>query len=260
MGVFFSSITSNMKTSAILICKNEAHHIRRCLESIQWVDEIIIIDSASTDNTVEICREFTDQVFITHDWPGFGIQKNRALEKANGDWVLSIDADESLTDELKNEIQLTINSNDTMDGYFIYRQNYFCGKAIHYGEWRNDKVLRLFKREKGLITKDIVHESIQVNGKTADLKNKLQHDTFQSLDACLVKINRYSTLAAEKKYQQEKRGGLTLGALKGSWAFFKSYFIQLGFLDGREGLLIAVMCFLARFYTMNKLYYLQKRL
>ncbi|MGZ8151480.1 MAG: glycosyltransferase family 2 protein, partial [Methylovulum sp.] len=178
--------------SVIIITKNEGAHIGSCLKSVLWADEIIVLDSGSEDDTVEICKQYTDNVFIT-DWPGFGIQKQRALDKAQGDWVLSIDADEVVTTELRMEIENTLQQ-EQFNGYQIPRLSSYCGKQIRHGGWWPDYVLRLFRRNAGYFTDSLVHERIVVEGKAGKLTSPLLHDTYENLEEVLNKVNSYSSL------------------------------------------------------------------
>jgi glycosyltransferase involved in cell wall biosynthesis len=239
------------KLSVTIITKNEAHAIRRCLESVKWADEIIVLDSGSSDNTVEICREYTDKVLVT-DWPGFGVQKNRALDCASHDWVLSLDADEVVSPELKQQI-LSVIQNPTANGYYLVRRSFFCGKLIRFGDWRNDKVLRLFKRELGRFDDAPVHESLLVEGKLGTLRAPLYHYTADSLDEVLDKANRYSSLSANKKREQGKRGGLFKALCHGLFAFIRTYIIKLGCLDGKAGFILAVVIAETTYYRYIKI-------
>ena len=240
--------------SVIIICKNEEKNIRDCLESISWADEIIILDSGSTDNTLQICREFSEKVFST-DWPGFGIQKNRALQHATNPWVLSLDADERITPSLKSEIENTIaaEKNSQNNGYYIPRSSRFCGKFMRHSGWYPDYVLRLFKRELARFSDDIVHEKVLCTGETGHLKHPIIHYTYDSLTQALDKANLYSDLGAEKLYNEGKRSSLTKAVLKGLWAFFRTFVIRQGFRDGSQGFLLAVSNAEATYYKYAKL-------
>ena len=224
--------------SVILITKNESLHIRRCLESIKWADEIIVLDSGSEDDTVAICQEYTQQVFVT-DWPGFGPQKNRALAKATHTWVLSLDADEWLPKSSQQEIQ-TIIHQDEADFYYIRRQNVCLGQVIKHGDYGNDRVIRLFKRELGKFTDNIVHESVITSGRIKQLKEPLIHTMANNLEELVDRLNRYTTLAAEMNYRKGKSTTLLAAIAHGVWAFIKSYILRGGFLEGAVGFLIAM--------------------
>lgn len=237
--------------SVIIITKNEAEHIGRCLSSVSWADEIIVFDSGSTDQTVAICESFGAHVYVT-DWPGFGPQKQRALDKATQPWVLSLDADEYVDDKLRTAIQNVI-SNDNADAYQIPRLSSYCGRNIHHGGWWPDYVLRLFKRDKGRFTKDVVHETIQVSGTILNLSAPLQHEAFVDPDEVLSKINHYSSLGAAKLYAQGKTSNLCVAVFKGIWTFLRCYFLQASFLDGPEGLMLAISNAEGTYYKYLKL-------
>jgi glycosyltransferase involved in cell wall biosynthesis len=226
--------------SVIIICKNEENKIRECLESVSWADEIIALDSGSNDNTVSICQEFTDKVHIT-DWPGFGKQKQRALELATQPWVLSIDADERITQESQNEILEAINRADAVDGYQLPRSSNFCGRFMRHSGWYPDYVLRLFRRESAQFTDDVVHERVICAGTTANLQHPILHYTYDSLDQAVEKANLYSTLGAEKLYEEGKQSSVSKAFLKGLWAFLRTYLFRQGFRDGKHGFLLAVV-------------------
>ncbi|MDA1017170.1 MAG: glycosyltransferase family 2 protein [Planctomycetota bacterium] len=249
--------------SVIIIAKNEAGTIRPCLESVAWADEIIVLDSGSTDQTVAICREFTPNVHLT-DWPGYGRQKNRALNLANGDWVLSIDADERISPELRAEIEGIINadsvpSHDTpVDAYRMPRLSSYCGRWIRHSGWWPDHVLRLTRRGVARFTDDLVHERMVIDGPIGTLTNPLMHETFQTLDAVLDKVNEYSTASARMQFERGKRGSLLQAVLRGLWNFFKTYVVRGGFLDGREGFMLAVSNAEGTYYRYLKLMLLER--
>jgi glycosyltransferase involved in cell wall biosynthesis len=243
--------------SVIIITKNEASHIGRCLESVLWADEIIVLDSGSEDNTVEICKRYTDSVFIT-DWPGFGIQKQRALDKAKGDWVLSIDADEIVTAELRMEIEKALQQ-EQFNGYDIPRLSSYCGRQIRHGGWWPDYVLRLFRRNVGYFTESVVHERIVVQGEIGKLTSPLLHDAFVSLDEVLHKVNYYSSLGAEMLYQRGVRSSLSKAILKALWTFMRTYFFKLAIMDGQQGLMLSISNAEGTYYKYVKLLELQNR-
>jgi len=242
--------------SVIIIVKNESLHIARCLESVAWADEIIVLDSGSTDNTVEICEQYTKHVYCT-DWPGFGIQKQRALDKATGEWVLSIDADEQVTAELKQEIQQAIKINQP-DGFDIPRLSSYCGRDIKHAGWWPDYVLRLFKRESGKFSPDLVHERVIVEGQINKLKSPLLHEAFINSDEVLIKVNQYSTLGAQKLYGSGKSSSLKKAIFKSLWMFIRTYLIKAAFLDGRQGFMLAISSAEVTYYKYVKLMQLQK--
>ena len=243
--------------SVIIITKNEAEHIGRCLSSISWADEIIVFDSGSSDDTVSICESFGAQVHIT-DWPGFGPQKQRALDKATQPWVLSLDADEYVDDKLTAIIKKAIADNQA-DGFQIPRLSSYCGRNIHHAGWWPDHVLRLFKRDKGCFTQDVVHETIQVSGKILTLTAPIMHEAFVDPDEVLTKINQYSSLGAKKLFANGQTSNLSVAILKGIWTFFRCYIIQAAFLDGPEGLMLAISNAEGTYYKYLKLRQLHRQ-
>jgi len=243
--------------SVIIICKNEEDNIRDCLESVKFANEIILLDSKSTDNTVDIAKTYTDKIFITADWPGYGKQKNNALKKASGEWVLSIDADERVTNELRETILNTIQNTTPLDAFKIRRLSSYCGRIIHYGDWGNDYVVRLFRRSSGQFTNDIVHErfALKKDKSLGKLTPPLLHYSFKSLDQVLNKVNEYSTAGAKRNYQQHKKSSIKKAVCHALWSFIRGYFLRLGFLDGREGFLLAISNAEGVFYRYVKILY-----
>jgi len=246
---------TNMLLSVIIITKNESQQIARCLESVLWADEIIILDSGSSDNTVAICQQYTSYVYQT-DWLGFGVQKQRALDKAQGDWVLSIDADEYVSTALKLEIQQSIQQT-IIQGFEIPRLSSYCGKNMKHGGWWPDYVLRLFQRHTGHFTSDLVHEKILLSGKIGQLTQPLLHETYINLDEVLGKVNSYSSLGAKELYKKEKTSSLHKAILKGIWTFFRTYIIQASFLEGTQGFMLAISNAETTYYKYLKLLEIQ---
>lgn len=244
-----------MTLSVIIITKNESAHISGCLQSVAWADEIIVLDSGSVDDTVDLCRAVTDKVYVT-DWQGFGIQKQRALDKATGDWVLSIDADEIVTPELKLEIQQAMHTSD-MNGFEIPRLSNYCGRAMRHGGWFPDYVLRLFRREYGRFTDHVVHERVVVEGHIGRLNTPFLHDAFVDFEEVLHKVNNYSTLGATVLYERGVRSSLPKAIMKGLWTFIRTYFLKAAFLDGQQGLMLAISNAEGAYYKYVKLWALQ---
>jgi len=226
--------------SVTIITLNEEANIRRTLESVKWANEIIVLDSGSTDRTVAICREFTDKVFH-QDWLGFGRQKNAAIDRATGDWVLSLDADEPIEQELGEEIKRIIASADACDGYRIPRKTFFLGKWVRYGGWYPDHNLRLFRRGKGRFEERAVHEAVHVNGTVEATRHAIVHHAYPDLAEYLNSINRYSSLAvsvmAEKGIPAHKTSWTNI-VLRPIFTFLWKYVCRLGFLDGKYGLVL----------------------
>lgn len=245
-----------MKLSVIIITKNEAANIKACLESVAFADEFIVVDSGSTDGTVELAREFGARVELTADWPGFGPQKNRALDLATGDWVLSIDADERVTPELASEIQAILAAPDNTC-YNIARLSDFCGRQIRHSGWWPDYVLRLFKRGSARFTDAAVHERVvPQSGAPGHLKQYFLHYPYANLEALISKVNRYSSDAAAMMYARGKRTSV-FGVIGHSvWTFIRIYLIRRGFLDGRHGLVLAVVAASGSFFRYAKLMFM----
>lgn len=241
--------------SVVIIAKNEEVNIRRCLESIQWADEIILLDSGSSDSTVAIANEFTNKVFIT-DWQGYGVQKQRALAHASGDWVLNLDADESVDNELKQDIIRAMQAND-IDAYRVPIRMHFYGKPLRYSS-SPKRHIRLFRREGAHYSNDMVHEKIVLppNARIGQLQRPIMHHSFKDVSHALYKMNRYSSYSAAIRIKEKKPASFLKTMLGTSWMFFRCYFLQRGFLDGREGLLFAVLNAQGTFYRgMKQLYH-----
>ncbi len=244
--------------SVIIICKNEAHDIDACLASVAWADEIIVLDSGSTDDTLTIAKKYTAHIHTNADWQGFGIQKNRALSLATGDWVLSIDADERVSDALRLEIEQAISSN-THPAFNMPRLSSYCGQFVHHSGWWPDRVTRLFKRDTAKFSDDLVHERLIFAGKSAQLNTPLTHITYKDLGEMLVKMNQYSSMGAENAHKKGKRGSLISAITHGIWAFGRTYFLRLGFLDGATGFMLAVSNAETTYYRYLKLAFLNKK-
>lgn len=243
--------------SVILITKNEATNIDACLESIAWADEIIVVDSGSTDDTVARCLDHGAKVY-THDWRGFGVQKNRALSYATQDWVFSIDADERVTPELRAAIQAAM-TQAQFPAYRVSRLSNYCGRFMRYSGWYPDCITRLFQRGKASFNDALVHESLVVQGKIGCLSGELLHYSYDNLEQVLNKTNAYSTAAAQMKYQQGKSASLTGAVLRGLWTFIRTYGFKMGFLDGREGFMLAVSNAEETYYRYLKLMLLNEK-
>lgn len=227
------------RLSVILITRNEAANIRECLRSVAFADEIIVVDSGSSDATVTIAEEMGAKVY-RHDWPGFGPQKNRALDHATGEWVFSIDADERVTPELRAELERAMHEAKS-DGYYCPRLSQFCGTFIHHSGWYPDYVLRLFRRGKGRFSDSLVHESVRLDGSSAKLKTPLLHYSYLNRADVERKVEHYSDAAARQMFAAGKRTSLLRAALSAGWAFVRTWVLRLGILDGRAGWGIAVM-------------------
>ncbi len=257
--------------SVILITHNESRNVLSCLRSVAFADEWIVVDSGSTDYTREIAMSFGARVVKTDDWPGFGVQKNRALALARGRWVLSIDADERVSAELAAHINAAIRAPDVHlattsaanalpgpVGYELSRLSSFCGQWMKHGDWYPDRVLRLFRREAGRFSDDRVHERLVVQGEVARLSGHLLHETMPSLDVALDKMNRYSSGRALDLVRAGRRGSLAGALGHALWAFVRGYLIKRGFLDGRLGLVLAMHVAEGTYYRYLKMWMLSR--
>ena len=248
-----------MSLSVILITKNEEANLKDCLESVSFADEIIVVDSQSSDKTQEIARSFGAKLEITSDWPGFGPQKNRALNLATHDWVLSIDADERVTPELKQEILTAIASPNAADCYAIPRSSWYCGRFMKHSGWYPDYVDRLFKRGSAKFSDHLVHERLLPTGSSGKLKNHFLHYSYRDFSQVLKKVDVYSSAAAQQAFKQGKKGGLGEALVHGFWAFFRTYVLRRGFLDGKHGLALAISNAATSYYKYLKLWQLQNK-
>lgn len=241
-----------MSISVIIITKNAGATLRRCLESVAWADEVVVIDSGSSDDTLDICHALGAKVSVTTDWPGFGPQKNLALDAASGDWLVNIDADEWVTPELAEEIRTVVGSGSA-SAFALPRRSSFCGRYMKHSGWWPDYVVRLFRRGDARFSDDQAHERLIVNGATHKLKNPLMHEAITTMDQMLGKMNLYSTASARMLHARGRKASLLTAILHGGWAFFRTYVMRLGFLDGREGFILAVANAEGSYYRYIKL-------
>ena len=228
------------RLSVAIIAWNEDERLRACLESAAWADEIIVIDAESTDKTVQVAREFTDKIWV-RPWAGFAAQKNFALEQATGEWVLSLDADERVTPELRERIGRIMRADGPADGYSIPRKNVFWGAWVRHGGLYPDYQLRLFRRDAGHFADSAVHESLVVEGHVEALDEPLLHHSYRGLEDFVTRSNRYSTLAAQEIVNRGGRAGLADLALRPLGRFLSMYILKFGFLDGWRGFVLAVL-------------------
>ncbi|HXF99487.1 MAG TPA: glycosyltransferase family 2 protein [Bacteroidota bacterium] len=244
--------------SVITLAYNEEHNIAECLASVRWADEIIVVDSGSTDRTVELARQFTDKV-LTVEWKGYGATKNLALQHAKGEWILWLDADERVPDELAREMREAIRSNDgTIAGYSMPRRAYFLGRWIKHCGWYPGRVTRLFRKSKARFTESNVHEQVVVDGAIAELKHDLLHYTDPNLHHYFQKFNRYTTLAAADLQAAGRRFSLFDILVRPAFLFFKMYVLKRGFLDGMQGFILCVVSSAYVFTKYAKLWELQR--
>jgi glycosyltransferase involved in cell wall biosynthesis len=237
-----------MKISATIITYNEELNLPRAIESLRCCDEIVVVDSGSTDRTVEIAQRYGARV-LEANWRGFSGQKNYASSVASYDWILSIDADEALSEDLEGEIWGLKKNGSDFDAFTFPRLAQYLGRWILHSGWYPDRKIRLFDRRKARWVGDYVHESVVCDGRTGQLQGNLLHYTCGSLSEHLKTMDRYTTLAAEEIVARKKPVGLRQLLLDPPWTFIKSYFFQRGFQDGIEGLAVAYM---AAIYTFLK--------
>jgi glycosyltransferase involved in cell wall biosynthesis len=227
-----------LSLSVVIITFNEEANLARTLASVAWADEIIVVDSGSTDRTRQVAESFRAK-FVIEPWKGFAAQKNSALTKATGDWILSLDADEEVEPALADEIRAVLAANPSVAGFWIPRKNFFLGRWMKHGGFYPDRKLRLFQRGGGSFEGRLVHEDLRFEGTTALLRNHLLHYAYPTIDGYLEHMNRYSSLGAEMAVAEHPRGFSFVDiVIRPKLTFFYNYFLRLGFLDGREGLLL----------------------
>lgn len=237
--------------TVIIAAKNEGHKIGACVSSVSFANEILVLDSGSSDDTAAQARSAGATVHIT-DWPGYGPQQQRGIDMAKSDWVLSLDADELVTDALRQEILSAI-SQTKFDGYRLPRHSSFCGVFVEHSGWRPDYTLRLVRRQLARFTDHFLHAHMTVNGEIGCLQSAIIPYSYRDLDDVLEKLNRYSSGAALDLQTQGRSSTLSKALMKGFWSFFRTYFLRQGFRDGRMGLVLAI-------YNSHTTYYKYLRL
>jgi glycosyltransferase involved in cell wall biosynthesis len=237
-GVGCAVSMEGLSLSIVIIALNEEANLARTLASVAWADEIIVVDCGSTDRTREVAESFQAK-FYTEPWKGFAAQKNSALAKASGDWVLSLDADEEVEPALADEIRAVLAANPSVAGFWIPRKNFFLGRWIKHGSFYPDPKLRLFRRGAGHFERRLVHEDISLDGTSARLQHHLLHHAYPTLEDYIEHMNRYSSLGAQMAVEKRPRGFSFVDiVVRPKLTFFYNYVLRLGFLDGREGLLL----------------------
>jgi glycosyltransferase involved in cell wall biosynthesis len=242
--------------SIIIVAKNEAANIAECVRSARFADEVVVLDSGSTDGTPDLARGEGARVIET-DWPGFGPQKNRAIDAATGEWFFSLDADERITPELADEIRAAI-AREGIDGYRVPRSSMYCGRFMKHGGWSPDHVWRLARRGRARFSDDFLHEHLKVAGATGTLRQPIVHYSFRTMESVLEKVNRYSTAGTRDLAARGRKGSLGRAVAHGLWAFLRTYVFRLCFLDGRWGFLLAVSNAEGTYYRYVKLWLLQQ--
>ena len=224
--------------SAVVITRNEEPRLRTCLASLAWADEIVVVDAQSTDGTVAVAREFTERI-VVRPWPGFAAQKNFAAEQAKGAWVLSVDADEEVSADLRQEIRDVLFEPSPVVGYAVPRRNIVWGRWVRHGGLYPDWQVRLFRRGRGRFVERAVHESVEVSGEVRRLGGPLIHRSYESVSQFLERANRYSSLAADDLVRGGARVGPLTLMLRPVGRFLAMYLLRRGFLDGTPGFLLA---------------------
>lgn len=259
-----SNLSAGMKRklkpgiSACIITFNEEKRLPRCLHSLSFVDEIIILDSYSRDGTVQIAKKYGAKIY-QRNFTGYVDQKNHAIQLASFEWILVIDADEVVTDNLKNEIIEIIKNRKVVNyAYKIPRITYYLGKWIKHSGWYPDYTSRLFQNGTSEFKGGKVHERLCVNGKTGKLKNRLEHYSYQNISQHLLRIEEYSTLIAMDKHENGEKASVPWAVAKSITKFVITYFLKFGFLDGSAGLVISVMAGYYNFLKYAKLWELQR--
>jgi glycosyltransferase involved in cell wall biosynthesis len=235
--------------SVIVITKNEENNIRDCLDSVKWANEIVVVDAGSVDRTLDIAREFTDNIF-SRPWDGYGAAKNYALSKCTCEWVLWLDADERVTAKLKDELHGALaTARKNISAFSMPRRANFLGSWIHHCGWYPGRISRIFRRSAGRFTEEKVHERLEIEGNTSELKEDLLHYTDPDLTHYFDKFNKYTTLAADELIVKNKKFHLLRLVVNPAWVFIRMYVLKLGFLDGIPGL---ILCVLSAHYVFTK--------
>jgi len=252
--------TPKTKISALIITYNEIGYIERCLQSVAFADEIIVVDSYSTDGTYEYLHNHPNVKVIQRPFENFTMQKSYALKQATHDWVLFLDADEIITDALKNEIQETLASGTDHSAFWFYRQFMFQNTPLRYSGWQTDKNYRLFRKSMAKFSdKKIVHETLEVIGESGILKEKMIHYCYKDYDSYRSKMLRYGKLKARESFFKEKQFNYVIMIAKTFWKFFHHYIIRLGFLDGKKGITISYLNALGVLERYRELKRLEKK-
>ncbi|MBP7280636.1 MAG: glycosyltransferase family 2 protein [Leptospiraceae bacterium] len=246
--------------SVCIITLNEEDNIGRCLSSLDFADEIIIVDSGSTDNTLLIAENFPRISFYFRQFDNYINQKNYCKSLARNEWILALDADEEISDQLKQEIlSLTNESLKEFSGFFIPRLSFYMGKWIRHGGWYPNYQMRFFRKHKGEFSGFLVHETVFIEGKTSHFKNPLSHYSYRNISDHLKFIDRYSELCAVEKFKKGKKSGVILAIIEAIWKFISMYFVRFGFLDGKVGLIIAILGSYYNFLKYIKLYEMNRK-
>ena len=244
------------KITAIIPTRNEQDYLPGAVQSIAFADEILVVDAGSTDRTVAIAREHGASI-LNREFDDFSSQKNYAIEQAKHNWILVLDADERVSNELGKEIREAVQRAEEEVGFYVYRSFYFKGRRIRHGGWQTDKVVRLFRKDRCRYDGKLVHEQVQAEGKLAYLNNKLDHYSYRSFDHYASKLNQYAGLQAKELYRRNKRVTLFHLLIKPPFRFFVHYVIRMGFMDGIPGFILAAQHSFGVFTRYAKLWILR---
>jgi len=243
-----------VKLSVCIICKNEQKNIERCLKSVAWADEVVILDSGSSDDTLAIARRYTDKIYCRDDWEGFGVQRQRAQALASNDWILAVDCDEEVSSQLAQEIAGALSEADEHTVFMLNRLTNFCGQFIYHSGWHPDFVHRIYNKKHYGYNSKTVHEAVSCGGaRKVKLRHTLAHYQFDDLYLYTNKRNSYAETGATEKLSMGKKSSLSKAVTSSLFAFIRHYFLKRGFLDGKIGFIIAVI---QMQYTFNKYVFL----
>jgi (heptosyl)LPS beta-1,4-glucosyltransferase len=246
-------MTEKVPLSVAIITKDEEKNLPECISSVDFADQVVVVDSGSLDKTLEIALSHGCDVY-DHPWEGFGPQKQFAIDKCRNQWILILDADERIPKETAIAIrEIVLKNPDRVAGFRFPRKNYFQGKWIRHMGWWPDRIVRLFRKGHGRMSPANVHESVLLDGPVEDLKVPIVHLTESNLSSVLLKIDRYSTLGAQESFRLGKRSSVWYAAFRAKLAFFQNYFLKLGFLDGRQGFVLSITDAVNKFFKYAKL-------
>ncbi len=249
---------SEVPLSVAIITKDEADNLAGCLQSVDFAGQIVVVDGGSSDDTAAIAASFGCEVF-QEEWRGFGPQKQLAVDRCRHAWVLILDADERLPRETAEAIKEIVCNSPIAAGYSFPRKNYFQGRWIRHAGWWPDRVVRLFRKERGRLSTALVHEGLEIDGRVIPLVLPLEHFTESRLGAVLKKIDHYSTLGAQEAFLSGKKATVWGAACRACLTFFQGYILRLGFLDGPQGFTLAITDAVNKFFKYAKLAELHKR-
>jgi glycosyltransferase involved in cell wall biosynthesis len=239
----------HLRVSAVLVCCDEEENVERCLQSLAWADEIIVVDSFSQDRTLGLCRKYTDRIF-QREWSGMVQQRAYAVSLARNEWVFAIDADEVVSEKLRDEVLARLSEDkNEKSGYYVKRHSYYLGRWINHGGWYPDFKLRLFRKDKAYVGGENPHDRCFVHGKTAKLKGEMIHYPYKDISRQLCTIDNYSDIVSDRLFKEKSAFPLVKMYIKPPVKFIETYIYKLGILDGLPGFVISV---LSSYYVFMK--------